>query len=347
MPKISLIIPVYNVERYLRECLDSAVGQTLEDIEIIVVNDASPDNSRQIIAEYAARDARVVVLAHEHNQGSSAARNTGLERSRGEYIMFLDSDDTLARNSCELLYRKICEHQADIVECAFQNTDEQGKKLLTHRKCAGKENVVNDRQALQRYFMGRICTSTCNKIYKAELWHKNHLRFQTGLLMEDDYIIVDILALCHRFVQINTPLYRHRQHSASIMNSPVTEKVIDGYLMALGHQKEFIASSDKYQDLQELCRTKILSVLHRRCLYQDGRANIDPTLLQYWLESAPKYNLQTESYEVIASILNDFLHNAYSGKTIAKLLSQKMGIYPIYNYIKKLLRKSPEHKFLD
>ena len=351
MPKISLIIPVYNVERYLRECLDSAVGQTLQDIEIIVVNDASPDNSQQIIADYAARDARIVALAHEHNRGLGAARNTGLERSRGEYIMFLDSDDTMEPNSCELLYNKICEHQADIVACAFRRTDESGTRTLKieHADDRQPEKVLTRLQPLASFFAGDLPSSSWNKIYRAELWHKNHLRFPPSILMEDEYIIVDILFVCSKLVHISTPLYNYRERSGSIMNSPVTKKAIDGNLIALAHHKEFIVSNTKYQDLHDICRKNIIfqmMILYRKiCLHPYKyrhiiqRAYPDPVLLEYWLDSANRHNLLQEACEVITQTFRDLLLNAYSDKTLLKLLGQKIGIYPVYRYIKNKLTK--------
>ena len=104
--KISIIVPVYNVEKYLRECLDSLINQTLEDIEIICVNDGSTDSSPQILEEYASRDSRIRVF-HQENQGVSVAYNYGIKQVKGKYFTIVDSDDWIREDSCELLYETI------------------------------------------------------------------------------------------------------------------------------------------------------------------------------------------------------------------------------------------------
>ncbi|ULQ60045.1 glycosyltransferase family 2 protein [Brucepastera parasyntrophica] len=115
MAKISIIIPVYNVEKYLRECLDSCITQTLRDIEIVCVNDASPDNSSAILDEYAKKDNRIKVITHEKNLGLGGARNTGISAASGEYVWFVDSDDFISPHSCEILYSYAKQKNADIV----------------------------------------------------------------------------------------------------------------------------------------------------------------------------------------------------------------------------------------
>lgn len=114
MPAISIIVPVYNVEKYLAECLDSLVNQTFKDIEIICVNDGSKDNSKQILEEYSAKDKRIIVIEQE-NAGLSAARNTGVRNATGEFICYVDSDDAIELNACEILWEQIQTTQADII----------------------------------------------------------------------------------------------------------------------------------------------------------------------------------------------------------------------------------------
>ena len=116
MPKVSVIIPVYNVEKYLSECLDSVVNQTLKDIEIICVNDGSPDGSAEILEEYAQKDNRIKVITQE-NRGVSEARNSGLKIASGEYIAFLDSDDYIDLKFFEQLYKRGIESNSDVVVC--------------------------------------------------------------------------------------------------------------------------------------------------------------------------------------------------------------------------------------
>ena len=130
-PKVSVIVPVYNVEPYLRECLDSIVGQTLPDIEILCIDDGSTDGSPAILREYAARDARVRILTQE-NRGVSAARNRGLTAARGEYVIFWDSDDWFERDALALLYSIAAERGADLVICNAQDFDHATGTDLAH-----------------------------------------------------------------------------------------------------------------------------------------------------------------------------------------------------------------------
>ncbi len=124
IPKVSIIIPVYNVEKYLKECLNSVVNQTLKEIEIICVDDGSTDNSLSILEEYAKKDNRINLLKQE-NSGAGAARNKGLDSARGEYIYFLDSDDFLELNAIEILYNQIAKNQADICFFKFYKYNQQ------------------------------------------------------------------------------------------------------------------------------------------------------------------------------------------------------------------------------
>ena len=113
--KISVIIPIYNVEKYLHQCLNSVINQTLKDIEIVCVEDCSTDDSAKILKEYARKDSRIVPIFHEKNRGCVVTRRDGVRKSTGEYILFLDSDDFLAGNACEKLYKKIKEKKVDIL----------------------------------------------------------------------------------------------------------------------------------------------------------------------------------------------------------------------------------------
>ncbi|MDD4509937.1 MAG: glycosyltransferase, partial [Oscillospiraceae bacterium] len=121
MRKISVIVPVYNVERYLRTCMDSLVNQTLEDIEIIVVNDGSPDNSLSILEEYEKKYAEKVSVYSIENHGVSYARNYGADRAEGEYLLFVDSDDFVEPQMCEMLYEKAVNDGNDLVLCSRNN----------------------------------------------------------------------------------------------------------------------------------------------------------------------------------------------------------------------------------
>ena len=128
-PKVSVIIPVYNVEQYLKQCLDSVVNQTFKDIEIIIVNDCSPDNSLQIINEYQQKDSRIVLVDLKENVGLGFSRNEGMKVAKGKYITFVDSDDWVTKDYVEILYNTIEKYQYDVISPDFYEYDDVKQKI--------------------------------------------------------------------------------------------------------------------------------------------------------------------------------------------------------------------------
>ena len=180
MSKVSVIIPVYNVEKYLRECLNSVVNQTLKDIEIICVNDGSTDNSLAILQEYAKNDKRIVLINQE-NKNAGAARNTGLAHATGEYLSFLDSDDFFELNMLEEMYNSAKENSLDIVICDYDkyNTVEKiykaPKKTLTTDSWDGI--IFNYKDVPDGIFTGFLIAAW-NKMFSRKFIEKNNLKFQ-------------------------------------------------------------------------------------------------------------------------------------------------------------------------
>ena len=211
LPRITVIVPIYRVEPYLRRCLDSITGQTYQNLEIIAVDDGSPDNCGAIADEYAKQDARVRVI-HQNNGGLSAARNAGLAIASGEYIGFVDSDDHIKPEMYETLYGLIREYGADIAECAAALDTDTGREdesgiLLLEGGDAMLEASVTD----------RIATPVWCKLYRADYWKT--LRFPVGLLYEDALTLPDILKNEPRFVRTEKKLYCYNRESTSILRS--------------------------------------------------------------------------------------------------------------------------------
>lgn len=178
-PKISVIVPVYKVEPYLQKCLDSIVNQTYRDLEIILVDDGSPDHCGQICDEYAARDQRIRVL-HQKNQGLSAARNAGIEQSSGGHIGFIDSDDWIEPDFFECLFRCLIRTKADIVQCTI--SVEQGGHL--QRIGYEQDFRMNREDALKELLIeSRTTNNVCNKLFQRRLFET--IRFPQGRVYED------------------------------------------------------------------------------------------------------------------------------------------------------------------
>ena len=214
MPKVSVMIPVYNVEKYLSECLDSVVNQTLKDIEIICVNDGSPDGSAKILEEYAQKDNRIKVITQE-NQGLSEARNTGLKIASGEYIAFLDSDDYIDLKFFEQLYKRGIESNSDVVVCENIYRFSGNKQKLFLKVNKEVETTVL-KEKFECLYLPEYCYA-CNKIYKRECLTE---RFLKGINFEDVYFTSNVLKQCQKLSVAAGVSYYYRIVSNSIVNTP-------------------------------------------------------------------------------------------------------------------------------
>lgn len=204
MKKVSVIIPVYNVENYLRKCLDSLVNQTLKDIEIIVVNDGTTDNSQEIIDEYVKKYPKKVVSIIQENGGQGAARNTGLLHAKGEYIGYVDSDDYVEENMYEELYKKAKEEDSDIVICG-NNVVKENYELFS------KEDVDKE------FLLGKM--AVWNKIYKKNIIVDNKIQFRSKVWYEDLDFTMKVYFSSKKISYVDKPLYNYLLREGSTMNN--------------------------------------------------------------------------------------------------------------------------------
>jgi glycosyltransferase involved in cell wall biosynthesis len=185
MPKISIIIPVYNVEKYLPKCLDSVINQTLEDIEIICINDCSTDGSLTILKEFASKDKRIKIIDFEVNKGVGFARNTGIDKASGEYISFLDPDDWWEPAFAAKTYNKITENDADIVQFAHNRyTDKKIQYDIVNKI----QNVINGIN-YNEYFCDFV-NLVWDKIYKTSFIKNNDIKFPLNIHPTEDVLFV-------------------------------------------------------------------------------------------------------------------------------------------------------------
>ena len=216
--KITVIVPVYNVENYLNKCLDSLINQTYKNLEIIVINDGSTDNSGEICQGYAQKDNRIVYIEKE-NGGQSEARNMGLDRMTGSYVTFVDSDDWVELDYVENLYKKITEYQADIAVGNYYSFNEAEGMYYFHifgDSCYEKvyDNVSIFENLYESQEMKSFALiSVWGKLYKADLL--KHLRFDIGKLGEDGYLNQKIYLLAEKTIYLNKGLYAYRQREGS------------------------------------------------------------------------------------------------------------------------------------
>ena len=206
MPKVSVIVPVYNVEEYLDKCLDSLVNQTLEDIELIVVNDGSADNSEAIISKYKEKYPNKIAYFVKENGGLSDARNYGIPHATGDYIAFLDSDDYVELSLYEELYKKAIETDADMVECDFYWEYSDTKRIYDSK---GKYKDESDMYANARVV-------AWNKLYKRNVLLNSGVQFPKGLRYEDLEFFYKILPSLNKIELVEKPLIHYIQRNNSI-----------------------------------------------------------------------------------------------------------------------------------
>ena len=215
MPKISVIVPVYNVERYLEECLNSIINQTFSDIEIICVNDGSTDNSAEILKKYEKQDNRIKIV-NKKNGGLSSARNIGMQFATGEFISFIDSDDWVDKTMLEKMYNNITTLNADISICAVHNFDEQKQEIddsLPYFTLA-LFNATFDNKVFSyadtKDFIMDVCVMAWNKLYRKSFLDECKATFPDGLIFEDGPFFFSIFFKTQKVSIVREFLYYYR-----------------------------------------------------------------------------------------------------------------------------------------
>lgn len=216
---ISLIVPVYNVENYVSNCLDSLIRQTYSNIEIICVDDCSSDAGGKICDEFARRDSRISVIHKRKNEGLSEARNTGLDAAGGEFVAFIDSDDWVDCLYVETLYSEICNNRADIAQCAYIRaaSDVVGVEKKRQTK---KVLSLTGRQAIKKLYSNTLIqpsvdyTVVWNKLYRKSI--VDHIRFPKGAIFEDQFFTYRCFEKAERVCVLDCFLYFYRDNGGSI-----------------------------------------------------------------------------------------------------------------------------------
>lgn len=207
MPKVSIIVPVYKVEKYIRECLDSILAQSFTDWECLLVDDDSPDNSGEICDEYAQKDARISVY-HKENGGVSSARNLGLDKACGEWVMFVDSDDAIAENTLEICVHHAERENLDIVQFSFARDK---------RELGNLEGIDTDVLTREEYIkVNEYLVCVWGSLLRSDIIQSNVMRFDTSLkLAEDQMFIYNYMDHSERFVKVRQKLYWYRDTANS------------------------------------------------------------------------------------------------------------------------------------
>ncbi len=226
-PLISVIVPVYKVERYLSNCLDSIINQSYKKLEIILIDDGSPDNCPQICDEYAQKDSRIVVI-HQKNAGVSHARNVGIDIAKGDYIGFVDSDDYIEPDFYETLIKNAIEHDADISYCGIKLMQPNGS--VEERFNSGKCELKNPEDIIKGFFFNEEIKehfyAIWNKIFKKEIL--TELRYNENYALGEDILFMfEAIGRCQRIYLEDRTLYHYLRRENSAMTSSFSDKRMD------------------------------------------------------------------------------------------------------------------------
>lgn len=211
---VSIVVPVYGVEKYLSECIDSILAQTYQSLEVILVNDGSPDNCGAICDAYAARDSRVKVI-HKPNGGAASARNMGLDAARGDYICLIDSDDWVYPHYVEMLHEQLVQAGADISVCSFTNVFRDGE--TANPIVYPTYHVMSQIDFLERFLSDWTSGMATNKMFKADLLED--VRYAEGHKIDDEFFTYRAIMNGHRVVMFDEPLYLYRMRASSVMTA--------------------------------------------------------------------------------------------------------------------------------
>ena len=245
-PLISIIVPVYNVERYLSQCIDSILAQTYENLEIILVDDGSTDNSGKICEDYADRNFRIKTV-HKTNEGLANARNNGIEKAAGEYVSFVDSDDYIAKDYIEYLYDMVNANSAQIAVCGYQKVYETESNSISDETNTKKSvRVYNSFNALSALLYQRgVISSAWGRLFKRELF--STIRFPKGRRHEDVAVMYKLFDQAGTIAVGNQKKYYYRQRPDSIVHSAFDSRRMD-YIIFTQECIEYM--QDRHPDLE-------------------------------------------------------------------------------------------------
>lgn len=274
---ISIIVPVYKVEKYLNRCIESIVAQTYKNLEIILVDDGSPDNCPKMCDSWAQRDERIKVI-HKPNGGLSDARNAGLDIAKGDMIAFVDSDDYIDTKMYQIMMDAMQIHDADLVSCGRYIVSNQS---MRRQRCLREAKTFDSVSAVRELLSdGVINEASWDKLYKKKLFE--NIRFPVGEINEDVVIMPQILDQCKKIVHVGVPLYYYCQNEGSITKSGYNT----GKRIILKHMKQITVYVEKnhpeLEKAEKLFQAKhALSMLMTILSEESGKKDFESDYFQY------------------------------------------------------------------
>lgn len=255
MPKISIVVPVYNCEKYISNCINSILEQSFKDFELILVDDGSSDRSFEICESFAKKDNRVRAI-HQPNSGVSRARNRGLDEAKGEYIGFVDGDDCVDKEMYERLYKNLADNNADISICGIVNyfVKKDGTTEKVRQSPVDGFWIFSGEQALKEALQSRLYSvNPVNKLFKRELFDK--LRYPEGKISEDAFLIPVVISKAGKVVYDSKPMYYYLRRENSITTSNFSDS---GWDVVEAYKNHLNMVSEKFPNLKKVAKFRYL-----------------------------------------------------------------------------------------
>ena len=253
---ISVVVPVYNVEKYIRESLDSIINQTYENLQIILIDDGSTDSSGSICDEYAASDDRITVI-HQKNAGAGAAKNTGLDLIQGEYFSIIDSDDYIELNMYEKMVCYMENYRVDVVQCLFRNVFVNRKVYRNYIVKSKPIRKVSRNKFLKEYLYDWKYAIFWNKLFKTSLL--KNIRFPIGRKIDDEFFTYKLICNSEYILNVQDVLCNYRMRQSSVMNDNADKRLIMDRIDCFVERYEYV--SERFPELEALYYQKLADAL--------------------------------------------------------------------------------------
>lgn len=337
--KFSIILPVYNVEKYIKKCLESIVAQTYTDYEVVVVDDQTPDNSMQIVEAFAEAYPERFNIIHQQNKGLGGARNTGVLASKGEYLLFVDSDDYIQKNTLEVLSKYVENNQYDLLEFNYFEVSPSGK-VLRLQTMYDKACAVTSKEDKAQILLGSPIA--CNKVFRREFFINSGVLFPEKTLYEDAITRI-LIAKAKSIMCCTEYLYNYVQHEGSIMNSNVSERTLD-ITKVVDQVYDVFLRDDMLNDYGDALKATLISSL--LCII-DGVYMRNPNhpilkrIVEYTVNKFTDYSQNPYLTQDIKNKLNCLLRNDFAGYEKCKKIMKIKSFILSFPLLRKLnnLRK--------
>ena len=320
---ISIIVPIYKVEKYLKKCVESILAQSYSNLDIILVDDGSPDKCGKIIEEFRKEDKRIRTL-HQNNGGLSDARNNGIKIANGKYVICIDSDDWIEKDMIEVLYNNIIKTNSDISICEFIEEDDEGN-ILSNKKYNNEIIEFNSKKALKSLIKQDTLTNHAwNKLYKKNLFEG--IEYPKGQLMEDVSTTYKLFEKAKKIVYQNTELYHYIQRGTSILGNITEKRIADQEQAFFDRNKYLVKKYPEFKTIIELDNLYNIKTLYYLAIMGGYKK----------LYNSKKY---TEYYTEYKKIYKKNKKNLkIEGQKSLQLFYQYRNIYKLYVKLKKKIK---------